>query len=170
MRDAELVAGILGGRMDFAVLWDEYWSRVYHCVHTTVRDAEQSKDLTNCVLERANERLARYDAKKGSLWTWLHLLAKTVVIASLRKRKLETVSLDRLVEKRQPTCEGPEEIHERAAVWRALDELPEPEHGVLVLHFHDGYSWDEVARLRGKPVSTIRDAALRGLAMLRRRL
>jgi hypothetical protein len=29
MGDAKLVAGILDGSVDFAVLWDEYWSRVY---------------------------------------------------------------------------------------------------------------------------------------------
>jgi len=106
MRDAELVAGILDGSVDFAVLWDQYWSRVYDCIRKMVGDAELAKDLANCVLERANEQLARFDAKRGNLWTWLHLKVRTVVIAHFRRPRLRTVSLDVLDDSREPTCEG----------------------------------------------------------------
>jgi RNA polymerase sigma-70 factor (ECF subfamily) len=121
-------------------------------------------------MERADERLKRFDAKRGSLWSWLRLLALSVVTAYLRKGRLRVVSLDAMAEGQEPSCEGPEEIHERAEVWRAVEELPEPERGVLVLRFHDGYSFAEIARMQGKPASTVKDEALRGLEMLRRRL
>ena len=170
MRDAELVAGILDGSVDFAVLWDEYWSRVYDCIRKMVGDAELARDLANCVLERANEQLDRFDAKKGNLWTWLHLKVRTVVIAHFRRPRLRTVSLDVLDDSREPTCEGPEQIHERAGVWRAVDGLPEPERSVLAFHYHDGYSWDEVARPLDTSARTVRRLAMRGLVMMRGRL
>ena len=169
MRDAELVAGILDGSVDFAVLWDEYWSRVYDCIRRMVGDAELARDLANCVMERANEQLVRFDANKGDLWTWLHLKVRTVVIAYFRRPRLRTVSLDVLDDSREPTCEGPEQVYERATVWRAVDELPEPERSVLTFHYHDGYSWDEVARLLGTSARTVRRLAMRGLSMLRGR-
>jgi RNA polymerase sigma-70 factor, ECF subfamily len=170
MNDAALAAGILGGRVDFAVLWNEYWERVYQYVRRKVRNAELAKDLTNCVMERANDELKRFDAKRGSLWSWLRLLAISVVTAYLRKRRFSVVSLDAMPDGKEPSCEGPEEIHERAEVWRAVEELPEPERGVLLLYFREGYSFAEIARMQGKPASTVKDTALRGLEMLRRRL
>jgi len=171
MKDAALAEGILRGTIDFKVFWDEYWDRVYHSAYTMVSDAEEAKDLTICVFTRAWQRMARYDATKGSLWTWLHLITKTVVIAFLRKRKLSTVSLDRLVEKRrEPTCDGPEAAHARTELWRAVDELPEPEQTVIELHYHDGYTWAEVARRLGKPIRTVKFHAMRGLVMLQGRL
>jgi RNA polymerase sigma factor (sigma-70 family) len=135
-----------------------------------VGDAELAKDLANCVLERANEQLDRFDANKGDLWTWLHLKARTVVIAHFRRHRLRTVSLDALDGKQEPTCEGPEQVYERAAVWRAVDGLPESERSVLALHFHDGYTWEEVARLLGTSSRTVRRLALCGLMMLQSRL
>lgn len=170
MRDAELVAGILDGSVDFAVLWDQYWNRVYDCIRRMVGDAELAKDLANCVMERADEQLDRFDAKKGDLWTWLHLKLRTVVIGYFRRQKLRTVSLDALKGSQEPTCEGPEQVYERAAVWRAVDGLPEPYRSVLALHFHDGYTWAEVARMLGTSARTVRRLALRGLMMLQGRL
>ena len=170
MGDAALAEGILKGTVDFKVFWDEYWNRVYHCAYTKVRNPEEAKDLTICVFTRAWQRMARYDATKGSLWTWLQLMTKTVWIASVRRRKLRTESLEELVGKREPTCEGPEAAYTRAEVWRAIDGLPEPERTALELHYHDGYSWAEVARLLGMPVRTVKSHALRGLLMLSGRL
>ena len=170
MRDAAMAEGILKGTVDFKVFWDEYSDRVYHCAYTKVRDAEEARDLTVCVFVRAWQRMARYDATKGSLWTWLQLMTKTVLTAFLRKRRLRTESLEGLVGRREPSCEGPEAAHMRAELWRAVDELPEPERAVLESHYHDGYQWDEVARLRGMPVRTVKFHALRGLAMLEGRV
>jgi RNA polymerase sigma-70 factor (ECF subfamily) len=166
MRDAELAEGILNGSIDFKVLWDAYWDRVHGWLYPMFKDAEDARDLTNCVLTRAWQRLGRYDPKKSSLCTWLHWIATSVVYSTLRKRRVPTVSLDWMTGAREPTCEGPAEQHERTRLWQAVSELPELERAVLEQHYHEGYSWTDVAERLGVSVRTAKFHAARGLALL----
>jgi RNA polymerase sigma-70 factor (ECF subfamily) len=174
MRDAELAEGIIRGTIDFKVFWDQYRDRVYRWLYPMVRNAEDARDLTDCVFVRAWQRLGRYDATKGSLCTWLYLTAKTVAYSFLRKHRQQAESLEQLPESRQPSCAGPEERHEaaeaRARLWRAVAELPEPERAVLSAHFHDGYSWAEVAHKLGVSLRTVKFHSARGLALLNGKL
>lgn len=170
MKDAAMVEGILKGTIDFKVFWDEYWDRVYQWLRKMVGNADDAEDLTVCVFARAWQRLGRYEATKSSLCTWLHLMTTTVAISSRRKRRFPTVSLDLLVGKREPTCAGPEAAHARAELWRAVDELPEPERTVLSAHFHDGLTLAEVARRLGVSLRTAKFHNARGLVLLKCRL
>ena len=174
MRDAELAEGILKGLVDFRVFWDEYRDRVYSWLYPMVRNAEDAEDLTVCVFVRAWQRLGRYDPTRSSLCTWLYYMARSIGYSFLRKKRLPTVSLDLMTRGREPTCAGPAELHElaeaRAQFWRAVGELPELERSVLALHYHDGYSWAEVAWQQDVSVRTAKFHGARGLALLKGRL
>ena len=49
----------------------------------------------------------------------------------------------------------------------AMEKLPDPERSVLALHYHDGYSWPEVARVLDMAKRTLMRVALRGLMHLK---
>jgi RNA polymerase sigma factor (sigma-70 family) len=174
MGDAELVAGILKGTIDFDVLFDRFVDRVSSWVAPLVKDSEDRRDVTICVLTTAWQKLDTYDPAKGSLCTWLYRMAKSLAYTFLRKKRIPIVSLDQMEGRREPVCEGPAPAHELAELkrllWHAVAELPEPEQVVLELHYHDGYTWEEVAWLRGVSVRTAKFHGARGIALLQNKL
>jgi RNA polymerase sigma-70 factor (ECF subfamily) len=58
----------------------------------------------------------------------------------------------------------------RAAVARAVAELPEPQRMVLVLRHDEGMSFEDMARLTGTPASTLKSRFTAALKQLRVRL
>jgi len=174
MSDAELVAGILNGTIDYEVLWNRYAERVGNWVYPLVRNSEDTRDVAVCVLTRAWQRLGLYDPSRGSLCSWLYPMALSLAYTFLRKKRIPTVSLDRLEGRREPACSGPEEEHERAELkrllWQAVGELPEMENAMLELHYHQGFSWAEAAALRHVSVRTAKFHGARGLALLGNKL
>jgi RNA polymerase sigma-70 factor (ECF subfamily) len=162
------------GVFDIDALWHDYHERVYHWLYQLVRNAEDAKDLANCVFVRVWQRQGRYDAKRYTIRTWLYLNTRTVAYAFLRKRRKPVLSLDWIPEERGPSCAGPEELYEaaeaRARLWRAVDELPEMERKVMRARFHDGLTWPEVARELGISVRTAQYHAARGIVLLREKL
>jgi len=149
MSDAELVSGILKGTIDFSVLFERFVDRVSSWIAPLVKDSEDRRDVTICVLTNAWQRLGTYDPAKGSLCTWLYRMAKSLAYTFLRKKRIPTVSMDRMEGRREPACDGPAHEHELAELkrllWHAVGELPEPEQVMLELHYHDGYTWAEAA-------------------------
>jgi RNA polymerase sigma-70 factor, ECF subfamily len=168
MKDAALAAGILNGTVDFEVLYNQYSPRVYRSACVLLGNAEEARDMTSCVMMQVWKKLPRYDPTRSTLWRWIKLLIKTSAYARWRKRRLATVNIEGLAETDlEPSCEGPATAYERAAVWRAIEGLPEPERSVLAFHYHDGYAWPEVARMLDLSMRTLMRVALRGLAHLK---
>lgn len=61
-------------------------------------------------------------------------------------------------------------ISRKALVRRALAELPEATRQVLVLRFMDGQSLEDIARMTGRPLGTVKSNLFRGLKRLRAQL
>lgn len=174
MNNAGHAGGFVGGVMDIDALWDEFYERVYHWLYNMVGNAEDARDLTNCVFLRAWQRRARYDATQGTVCTWLYTISHNIAYSFLRKKRVWTRSLDLVPEESGPSREEPVERHEAAVarerVWRAVDELPEMESKVMSLLYHDGLTLCEVARRLGVCLRTAKFHKARGLVLLHEKL
>jgi len=51
-------------------------------------------------------------------------------------------------------------------MWEALALLPADQHTVLVLRFYDDLSQEEIARITGVPIGTVKSRIARGLRRL----
>lgn len=52
-------------------------------------------------------------------------------------------------------------------IWAAVQELPEDQREVIVLHYHDDLTQEEIAAALDCPIGTVRSRISRGLARLR---
>jgi RNA polymerase sigma-70 factor, ECF subfamily len=174
MDSAGQAGGEWKGPIDFDALWRDYHDQVYHRLYRMVGNAEDAKDLTICAYARAWERQDRYDPSRSSVCTWLNLIVKTVGVGFWRKRRLRYRSLDTLPVSKEPTDDGPEAEHDEAAareqLWRAVDDLPEPEREVMRLRRLHGLSVRETARRLHVCVRTVKYREARAAALLRVRL
>ncbi|MBI3831687.1 MAG: sigma-70 family RNA polymerase sigma factor [Planctomycetes bacterium] len=109
--------------------------------------------------------------------SWIMRVACHTALQMLRKRKAERLREDRagrsVSENRNPEPDGMAHAvnAERLdAVRRELAAMPERERLPLVLHYHAGLGFEDVAAALGCPVNTAKTRVHRGLERLRERL
>jgi len=167
--DAELVAEALAGsERAYADLLARYERPVFTLVLRMVRDRSTAEDLAQDAFLKAFDKLATYDpARKFS--SWLFKIAHNTAIDHLRRREVETVSLD------EPAGEGPDAparavadtagetpaaAAERADLGRALARAAarlRPEYReVVALRYQGGLEYAEIAEATGFPLGTVK--------------
>ena len=77
----------------FAMLMDRYKRPVYHMILKMVRNVDDAEDLTIEAFAKAFKNLYRFK-KDFTFSTWLFRIATNNAIDFIRKKKLETTSLD----------------------------------------------------------------------------
>jgi RNA polymerase sigma-70 factor (ECF subfamily) len=167
--DFELVAQALSGsERAFADLLARYERPVFSLVLRMVRDRSTAEDLAQDAFLKAFDKLATYDpGRKFS--SWLFKIAHNTAIDHLRRRELETVSLDepagedtagpaRTVEDR--VTETPAAAAERSdlsrALARAVGRLRPEYRQVVVLRYQAGLEYGEIAEATGFPLGTVK--------------
>ncbi|MEL7004550.1 MAG: sigma-70 family RNA polymerase sigma factor [Bacteroidota bacterium] len=82
-----------GDEQAFAMLMDRYQRPVYHMVLKMVRNVDDAEDLTIEAFAKAFKNLERFK-KDYTFSTWLFRIATNNAIDFIRKKRLETMSLD----------------------------------------------------------------------------
>jgi len=160
--------------------WDALVERVAPIVLAAVRrtlrgfgashaesDAEDVAQEVFVRLVKDDFRLLRtYDPSRAALSTWLTLVARSVTIDQLRRRRLPTVPLDEAAAHSAPTPPP--------ASSQALQELAVPpdllsprQQLVLKLLFEDDLSVEEAARTLGVEAQTVRSTKHKAIEKLR---
>jgi RNA polymerase sigma-70 factor (ECF subfamily) len=129
-----------------------------------VASPEDVDDLVQDTFVLAYSSLGRFRGE-SSFSTWLYTIAVNTTIKHLRKaRARQTVSIDdpdaRLDTSAMVGAEpGPgvcaENGERREAVRRAVESLPERHRMVVVLHYFEDYSCEEIARIMRCSVGTV---------------
>jgi RNA polymerase sigma-70 factor (ECF subfamily) len=126
------------------------------------------------------ELVRRFERKLAS---WLLKIAHNTAIDHLRRRGLDTVSLstgeegpdeDHRQIAADPHRESPEakaQRHEMArGLERALAQLRPEYRSVLLLRFHQGLAYEEIAEVTGLPLGTVKTHLHRGRQELAQRM
>ncbi len=184
--DADVVALALEGR-DAAhrELIKRYERPVFSLVFRMVRDREIAEDLTQDTFIKVLSHLDRYrtDFKFSS---WLFKIANNVAIDHLRRRQLDTVSIDgsphamtaEAVEaSRFDISDGSEsaldEMEARelgSAIEQAISSLRPEYRSCILLRHVEGRSYEEIASTLDLPLGTVKTYIHRARHELRRAL
>lgn len=116
------------------------------------------------------------------LTSWLFTVAKNKIIDWYRKRRTESLPI-REDDVRGPLTleeilfdptQNPEEVYARSLVWTeladALDELPEDQRRVFVMHELEGRGFKEIAEITGENMNTLLSRKRYAVLFLRERL
>jgi RNA polymerase sigma-70 factor (ECF subfamily) len=172
--DAELIHASRSNAGAFRQLYDRYAERVYRFHLGRSRNADAAHDLTAETFAQAWLGRARFrDEAGGSAGPWLFAIARHVLSASVRRRRVELEACTRLgiLERldREPATTEPD------ASWlegldEALAELPETQLDALRLRFVDDLPYHELAEALDTTPQAARVRVHRGLTALRLRL
>jgi RNA polymerase sigma-70 factor (ECF subfamily) len=170
--DAELLVAARTDPTAFRELYERYAPRVHGFHLARARDPQAAHDLTAETFAQAWLVRRRFrDEAGGSAGPWLFAIARHVLSASVRRRRIEQSACARLglllpreTEAAQPTEVWLDGLDE------ALAGLTQGEHDAIRLRVLGDLEYDEVAReLRTTPAAA-RVRVHRGLTKLRNRL
>lgn len=169
----------------FRELLARYERPVFSLVYRMVRDRTLAEDLAQEAFIRAFNAIGSYKTSY-KFSNWILKIANNHTIDHLRKKKLDTVSIDG-----SPHARTAEEIDRSRVVVEARDENPEQfvEHKelgsqieqaigglreeyrtVILLRHVEGYAYDEIADIMDLPLGTVKTYLHRARAELRESL
>ena len=166
--EAEIVARVLkGDKQAYALLVDEYKSPIYNLAYRMTGNIEDADDLTQETFIRAYQYLWRYDTSK-KFFTWLYTLALNLIRNHFKKNKYnkssEELSANLLADK-NPSPET--ELIETQEISVYLLRLEDESRALLIMKFHQGLTFEEIAQITGKSISAVKMRIYRGLEKLK---
>jgi RNA polymerase sigma-70 factor (ECF subfamily) len=179
--DEEIIEQYKAGDLEaFKFLVLKYTSHIYNFT-ARLTDRENALDITQETFIKAWKSLHKFDVNKASFKTWLFTIAKNTTTDFLRKKKISTftdiedkdadesfensiVDEDLLPDKIAEKMEDAEFLNE------TLAKLSKNENEILVLHYQEGLTFDEIGKILGEPLNTVKSKHRRALAKLRNML
>jgi RNA polymerase sigma-70 factor, ECF subfamily len=162
--DADLTPFVLEAQAGEPAAWDRLLRRyqlpLYSYAYELVRDEQASLDIVQETFINAVRRVASL-REAGKFGSWLFGICHQKCLQHWRRHGREA----RLREEELPAdwpdpASDPGEllIHREAEAQflRALEQLPAPQRAVVLLHFVEDFSIDEIAAVTGVPAGTVK--------------
>jgi RNA polymerase sigma-70 factor (ECF subfamily) len=184
--DADLVALAQQGReAAYRELVRRYERPVFSLIFRMVRDREIAEDLTQDSFIKVLNHIDRY-RPEFKLSSWLFKIANNVAIDHLRKRQLETVSIDGsphaasaaeieatsfdVVARQESALDEMEAKELGSAIERAIERLRPEYRACIMLRHVEGRSYEEIAATLDLPLGTVKTYIHRARHQLREAL
>ncbi len=184
--DADVVALAQKGRESaFRELVRRYERPVFSLIYRMVRDRELAEDLAQDTFVKVLNHIDRY-RPEFKLSSWLFKIANNVTIDHLRRRQLDTVSLDgsphaatasdveaTSLEVRDRTETALDEMESReigSAIEQAIARLRPEYRSCILLRHVEGRSYEEIAATLDLPLGTVKTYIHRARHELRQAL
>ena len=177
--DEEILEEIVQGDIRaFDAIVDRYRGRLLNFVFRFVGDVESAEDIVQETFLRAYRNRDQYPVLLN-FSTWLYTIAGNLAKSELRRRKRwRLLSLDWGDDRGgvglSDESRRPDRVTESAIaddqIQRAIESLPENYREVILLRDVEGLSYEEVARIAGCPVGTVKSRVNRARLRLQRKL
>jgi RNA polymerase sigma-70 factor (ECF subfamily) len=152
-----------------------YQQRIYGLAVTMLGDAALAEEVAQEAMVRVWRHAPAYDARRGSVTTWVLTITRNLAIDALRARRSTPVDPDDpaivgLVSQERP----PEELavagEMRPALRRALATLPPEQRRALVMAAVYGRTAAEISEAEGVPLGTAKTRIRTALMKVRQTL
>lgn len=171
--DAELIAAAVRGDSEsFGELCERHRARIWR-VAASVADGADADDIAQEAVVRAWQALKRYRAD-APFAAWLTRIAANVAHdcrkSAWRRRVMPLSVMSARYDARDDAEALALSRDEQRAIRQAVADLPERERSPIWLHYFEGFTMAEIARLSGAPEATVRSRARAGLKRLHKAL
>ncbi|MBI3879731.1 MAG: sigma-70 family RNA polymerase sigma factor [Verrucomicrobia bacterium] len=182
--DAGLMLRVKRGDLQaFEALVDKYRQPVLNLAFRIVRDATEAEDVAQTVFVQVWKAADRYEIS-AKFTTWLFTITRNLCLNELRRRSRhpadsldETFADDDESPLRQPpdlkTCAAPDELLHAELLEKVeavLAHLPESQRTALLLHEREELSYEEVGRVLGCTLPSVKSLIHRARETLKARL
>lgn len=175
--DKLVAAAVEGDEHAYAQLVDKYKRALFFHIAKMVREREQIEDLVQESFMKAFGNLKSYNTDYA-FSTWLYRIATNHSIDYLRKRKLQTLSIDdsRKTKDGELEMQLPDDSsvtdrniirkQRQNIIHNAINDLPEKYREVIRMRHMEEKSYQEIADLLDLPLGTVKAHIFRAREML----
>ncbi len=167
--DIDLVERYLAGDMTaFDELMIRYERQIYRVCYRFVENRDDALDLAQDVFIKAFEHLGSF-RHESSLKTWLYRIAVNHCINHVKKHSQEFVEVNETTGSVPASVQSQLEDREQREHFRRLvKKLPPKQKAILELRINEHLSYEEIANISGRSVSTIKASVFFALEKLRK--
>jgi RNA polymerase sigma-70 factor (ECF subfamily) len=143
----------------WSVLFRRYQLPLYVYVFELARDEQTSLDIVQETFMAAVHHIdsLREEAKFGS---WLFGIAHQKCVQCWRKQNRAAALRDEIAEAPPDLDDGPDELlirrEQEEDFMKLLNQLPVPQRSVLLLHFVEDFSLEQIAEITATPLGTVK--------------
>lgn len=174
-RDRDLVISLQGGDLNaLGVLFDRHQTMVYRTALAIVGDTDSAADILQEAFLRLHRFALRVDPTRP-LEPWLYRVTANLSYSWVKRRGRWLTRLGDLAEYLGgDRRESPDDLAESESSWRDIQKavgcLPLPQRIVVVLHYLNDQSVEQIADILSVPEGTVKSRLHYGRKELRRRL
>jgi RNA polymerase sigma factor (sigma-70 family) len=163
LTDTEIIKKVLAGEQAlFAQLVQRYQSYVFTLVLRFTDNREDAEEISQDVFVKAYRSLADFRGE-AKFSTWLYTIVRTSCITFLRKKRLDTTSLDSerttlQLENRESgfTANAIEQKSKHAMVNAAIRMLSPDDTQIITLFYKGEQTLEEIGRVMGLDPNTVK--------------
>jgi RNA polymerase sigma factor (sigma-70 family) len=180
--DLSLIRRAVEGDQDaYSRLMEKYREAIYNLIYRMIHDKSEVNDLTQETFVKAFSSLESFN-HLYAFSTWLYKIASNTCIDYLRKKKLQTFSINQSFDSEgdEYSYELPDRTFEpdrgiitdqrKLLVQAAIDSLPYKYRMVIVLRHVEEKNYDEIAEILNLPLGTVKAHIFRGRELLYKQL
>ncbi len=181
--DEEIIKEYINGHDEaFKELLNKYTKPLYNFIVHFV-NKNDTPDVVSETFIKVWKNISRFDAEKASFKTWIFTIAKNTATDFLRKKKsllfsdIQTSNdeeINTFAENIPDESVLPDEALQKLQDKKVLDEilkvLPPDYQEVLILHYQEELTFDEIGKILGKPLNTVKSQHRRALIEMRKKL
>jgi RNA polymerase sigma-70 factor (ECF subfamily) len=172
--DAVLLARLRAGdERALAAVYDQHAGLVYGLARRVTRDEHLAQDVTQDVFAYLWEVPERVDLERGTLRSYLAVVAHRRAVDEVRRSERRTRSESSAAVEDVVTGPEPDVVENAAVAWTkhriatVLAQLPEEQRTALRLAYFDGQTYVQVAHTLGIPEGTAKSRLRLALTKLR---
>lgn len=170
-----------GDQNAFGRLKAKYHEAIYSLIYRMIREKDEVEDLTQEAFIKAFMSLSTFN-DEYAFSTWLYKIATNNCIDHIRRKKLQTFSIDKPVESKESdfTFELPDSTYEpdrdmiskqrKRLLEEAINSLPPKYRQVIILRHQEEKEYQEIAELLKLPLGTVKAHIFRAREMLNKYL
>lgn len=148
---------------DIAALYERHVNTVYRVCFAYMKNHADTEDMVQAAFVKLINRKISFESEEHEK-AWLIRTASNICIDSLRSPWRRRESLE------DHTWRTGEEMPDTDEVFQAVMDLPHKYKSVVYMHYYEGYTSVEIARMLKKPPSTIRNYLHEARKLLKTRL
>lgn len=177
--DAEIIELCKKGEANlFKILVDRYTSPLFNFAARLV-GPENAPDILQEVFLKAWKNLKKFDSKKASFKTWIFTIARNSCTDFSRKKKqilfseMEDKEAEESFEESIPDevllqDEIFQKMEDEKLLGSALEKLLPEYRSILILHYAEDMTFDEIGKILKKPPNTVKSRHYRAILSLRK--
>jgi RNA polymerase sigma-70 factor (ECF subfamily) len=158
-----------GDESAFESVFQDYRKMVFKTAYLMTGSKEEAEDIVQEVFVSVWRSRKSFNPEKGKLSTWIYRITVNRCLSRRRRKKPALLSLEGKSIDLPDT--KPEEILvtrlEYNRLVKAMDALDSRHRSVLVLRYFNDLSYDEVAKVTGVPLGTVKSRISQAMRSLR---